>query len=81
MLPASTKKALVQSIATSTALIKHVQAATNAPLAAAKIAVVGVEAAAEVAVEGVAVEGANQYCRKFAVVSVQFAVKTACSGQ
>ena len=61
MLPASTRKALVQSIATSTALIKHVLAATNAPLAAAEIAVVGVEAAAEAVVEEVAEEGANQF--------------------
>jgi len=67
MLPASTRKALVQSIATSTVLKKHVRAVTDVLLAAVKTAVVEVEAgvavevAAEAAVEEVAEEGANQF--------------------
>ena len=75
MLPASTKKAAVLSIATSTVLIKHVQAVTGAPLPAAKPAaapnavVVAEAAAGAVVVEG-AVEGANQFYKKFGNISI-----------
>ena len=84
MLPARTGKAVVQPGATSTVLIKHVQAAADAhlpavetaaaPSAAAVVAVV--EAAAEVAVGAVAegaAEGADQFIKSLqpSVGSVQ----------